>query len=654
MAKNSTTESTSGSEEKMYRMVIDFSGQQGLVSRYFGDFPYNATNPQLSMNGGPSQYASGVVDPIAKYGYLSPANGTYITVLNDTSGSRAVTTATEVDEINLFAFFFDALGTIRRTLTLTQTAITASAPTLTNARGTDLEFYSSAGIRKLFFAYTDTTGGTGSDIGVWDTHGVTSTNLSGDQIYLYYTNNGNTFATGDTLTGSTSGATGHISGNNYQGGNDGTLFLESITGSFVNGEVITDGHAHTGNALVDATHTFSSLQKNFMSALVGGGIKMSGGNTRMIVADNAFMYILDGSFVHKYDGTITGSVDKSTSAFGVLTTNVLEFPPGFTLTDGIDYRGRLWITLFRSIRDIFASPTNSGIYENYCGVYVWDRETTGTSTQDFIEVPGVREIRAIVNFQSHPYIFDVSASRYTELRVWTGSQFKVVEQLGPEAYPRFHDSVAINGEMMSWLGNDGKMYYYGSMNPGSNNALWMIGDTTTQITALSLFNNGGAILLANDSESESSGLTTTPEAYYLSMLDTSAAKTLKWYPHAQGPAGASQLAAAGNYFSIVKPLPKLSQTHFLTLFYPPVGSGGTNTVLSVNIYFNQSATAWNASPIALNQNDALRGYKTIPINATGVNFIQIGLIYPTSTVGLTSIPTISYASVDYNPTSKII
>ncbi len=639
-------------------MIIDFSSQEGLVNRFFGDYPYNVAQPQLSMNGGPSQYASGVVNPLSQYGYLTPANGTYIVVNNDTTGGRAISTATAVDEVNSFLFIYDNGGVLRRTTSLTQTAITATTVSVASTAGTDLEFYSEAGFRKLFFAYKNTGSLTG-DIGVWDTTGISGNNKDGTRIFLSYSANAATFVTGDTITGSTSGATGHISGNRYTGASGGTLFLSSVTGTFVNAETITDQHANTGTTFITGGGNAigSSVNPTFMSSFVSGGVTTSGGNVRMIVADNGFMYILDTSFVHKYDGGTTQTnsaiIDKTATAFGILTPNVLIFPPGFTLTDGIDYRGKIWITLFQSTRDIFAASTNTGIYANYCGVYVWDRITAGSSTQDFISLPGVREIRAIVTFQGVPALFDVSDTRYAELRMWNGTQFKLVAQLGQEAYPRYHDSIVVNGDMLSWLGNDGKMYYYGMMNPGFKNALYCLGDSTTKISGGSTFQNSGAIALANDSESSSGSFNLTPEAYYISLLDNTAAKILKWYPHAQLPAGNTQNAAVGNYYTMVKPLPKLSQTHFLTLYYPPVGAGGGSTLLNVNVYLNQSTTAWNAAPIPLIQDDGQRGYKTIPIASTGVNFIQVGITYPTN-IGINTIPTISYASIDYTPSTKII
>lgn len=638
--------------DKMSRIIIDLSGQEGLVDRYFGDLPYTTSMPQYSYQGGPSQYASGVVNPIAHYGYLAPANGTFTSVSNITS-SPPTQVATQIDEVNSFVIFYGTDGYLRRTTSLTQTSLTAGTVNVTNASGTDLQIYSVGGIRKLFFAYKTAVGGfyTTGDIGVWDLHGVTSTNVNGDQLFVGYTGNSGTFVTGDTVTGGSSGATGHISANRYAGGGIGTLFLTSITGTFTNAETLTDGHAHTGSASIPPN---SSVLTNFMSTYVSGGTTLSGSNARMVVADNGYMYIIDGPFVHKYDGTSLGVTDVSTSAFGVMTPDVLQFPPGFTLTDAIDLRGKLWITLFQSTRDIYSSPTNTSIESNYCGVYIWDRITTGTSTADFIPVPGVREIRAIVIFQGVPTLFTVSSSRYAEVRMWNGSYFKLVAQLGPEAYPRFHDSVSINGEMMVWLGNDGKIYHYGQMIPGSKNYLWMLGDATTAITNSSTFSNAGALVLAGEAQSGSAGDNLTPQAYYLNISDnTPASKILQWFPHAQNPGGTGQNANAGNYFSVVKALPKLAQTHYLTLFFPPVGSGGATTLLSVNLYVNQSTTAWNGSAIAITANDALRGYKTIPFNVTGVNFVQIGIVYPTS-VAISLIPIISYAALDYTPTTKII
>lgn len=629
------------STETFNKMVIDLSGRSGLVDRFYGNYPYSTPNQYLDIYAGSGQYATGVVNPIAKYGFLSPANNTAISVSSDIG---AMISATELDETQSdpFAFFYGFDGTINRTTSLTQTSITATPVSIANTIGTDLEWYTVAGIRKLFFSYKGNSSG---DIGVWDLTGVSGTGVNGTSIFLNYTTQTANFTVGDTLTGALSAATGHISTDTDYGAT-GTLLLTSVTGNFQDGEIITDGGGGSATSLASGpTGLNSSVYPHFMSRAPVGAFFMGSTYLQMRVADNGFMYILDGSSVHKFDGSISGGES------GTVTPNVLEFPPQYTLTDGIDLRGRLWITLFRSTRDIFSSATNTAVYNNYCGVYVWDRATTGTSTEDFILVPGVREIRSIHTFQGVPTLFTVSSTRFTEVRMWNGSTFKVVAELGPEAYPHFHDSVSVKGDLMVWQGNDGQMYAYGKLVPDAKNALYQFGDMTTQITNSTTFRNASSILLGNETESTSAGENSVPEAYYLGITDTSKNKLLRWYPHALHPNNNTQQAATGNYFTPVKILPKLSYTHFLTLFFPPVGSGGTTTLMNVNLYINQSTTPWNAVPIPLTQDDAQRSYKTIPFNQQGVNSIQMGITYATTT-SIASIPTLSHALLEYNPTSK--
>ena len=620
------------------KLIIDLSGSGGLVNRFYGDYPYSVGHPELAIYGADNQYASGIVNPIAKYGYLSPASTTYISVNSEADSTANVVAATEVDEVNQFGFFYDYKTKLRRIITLQENTFTATPISIASTIGTDLQFYTVNGIRHLFFAYKTATA---ADIGVWNLTGLTGTGVNGTSGFLKYDTQTGVWAVGETVTGGTSGGIGIVQSDKDRG-TTGTLLLRNWNGiAFQSGETLTGSIAGSARA----NGGISSVYQAFLSVEPTNNFTLGHNFIRMIPADNGYMYILDGSAVHKFDGTTAGG------AMGTASANVLLFPSEYVLTDSIDLRGRLWITLLRSSRDIY-TPTSNPILSDYCGVYVWDRKTTGTSTEDFIEVSGVREIRVIVAFQGAPTVFTVSSTGYTQIRMWNGNEFKVVKELGAEAYPRFHDSVFISGDMMTWLGNDGKWYFYGKITPESNNGLYIVGDLTTEITAGSTFRNSGAILMVGNAVAGGTGENILPEVYYASFLDSTNAKILKWFPHAFVPAGVAQKAATGSYKNIAKALPKLSIVHNITIFYPPIGSAGTTTLMNVDIYFNQSTTAWNASSIAVTQTDAQRSYKSIPVNAHGVNFIQLGVSYPAST-NISAIPTPSYALIEYEPTGKI-
>ena len=55
----------------------------GLCPRYFGDKVFDVPNPNLRILGGDNQYAGGVANPIARLGYLTPANDTKKAVTSD-------------------------------------------------------------------------------------------------------------------------------------------------------------------------------------------------------------------------------------------------------------------------------------------------------------------------------------------------------------------------------------------------------------------------------------------------------------------------------------------------------------------------------------------------------------------------------------------
>ena len=124
----------------------------------------------------------------------------------------------------------------------------------------------------------------------------------------------------------------------------------------------------------------------------------------------------------------------------------------------------------------------------------------------------------------------------------------------------------------------------------------------------------------------------------------------RWFPYAYSIAGVSQVPNAGNVYSLVKPLPKLSHLKSITLFFPPTSSGSTQ-ILDVSVYLNQSATAWATTTMTLN--DGARAFKFIPINQHNVNFVQLGLAWKTN-ITMAQAITPMYAELDYEPTGKII
>src|SRR3990167_7225649 len=145
----------------MAQTIIDLSGKGGLAPRFYGDIPLASANWQLRHLGADDMYADGIVNPIAKFGYLGPANNTTKAI---TSNPSAVIGSTIVDTINSKAYFWEYATKLHELDDLTDVALDVNR-TVTGATGTDLEIYTINGARRLFYAYQKSGGG---NIGIWD------------------------------------------------------------------------------------------------------------------------------------------------------------------------------------------------------------------------------------------------------------------------------------------------------------------------------------------------------------------------------------------------------------------------------------------------------------------------------------------------------
>lgn len=553
----------------MAKEIINLNGIGGFAPRFFGNKSYDIPHPEQITLGNDDQYADGIVNPISKLGYLSPANNTTQNVTITDNPFHGIPRATIVDTINN-EFYIGAEAHIYKMTSLTgllfgvDSAVTDEIRYPETITVTDFEIYTLNGVRQLFYSYRRDSDNSG-DVGAYP------------------------------LTGT--------------GWND-----------------------------------------DWLSADCNGAFELGENQIVLTLADNGFMYILDGSALHKVDGTVNGGAN------GTVTPNVLLFPATFQLLDALDLKGMLWIAIIRSTGDITYGTYSTVATNNYCGVYVWDRQSTQVTMTDFIPIEGVREIRNIFSFRGVPACFTVSNTRYTQLRIYDGNEFKIVQELGFQAYPRFKDSLCNNGETITWLSNNGIVYTYGSSEPGMNDALYKIGDMTGHITAEKTFSYAGAILGVNSSESCSTGYNPTPQAYYLGLRDSTATDykylVRRWHPYSVNLSAGTQYPLAGGFYSIIKMLPKLSFVKAITINFLPESYASSSTeVLDIDIYFNQSSTSWGTT--TLTRADASRGYKYIPIGKSGVNSVQIGLNWKTANSLTYSINT-TFAEIDYNLKTKKI
>lgn len=537
----------------MAKLPINLSGSAGLVDLYAGDLRFGQSTPNLRNRGKDGQYATGVVNPLRVYGYVSPGNNS-VTAISD-AGLTTLTRAIKVDEANAKIYYFDLLGSgskIHKIDGLDSTSGTVIR-TITGATATDLEIYTVNGTRKLFYSYAKSGGG---NIGVFD---LTSTY---DDTWLSGT------ATGGFNTGATT-------------------------------------------------------------------------QTRMVIADNGFMYVLDGNAVHKVDGTTDGG------ASGTVTANVLLFPSFFTLVDATDFRGLMWIGVIQSPIDPFATSLSSpaGV-----GIYVWDRQSTRVSMTDFIYIPGVMGIKAVFSYENTCYCFAISNSKFTQIRAYDGKNFTVVKQLGYNAYPRYPKSVVQLSNGFMWLGVDGIMYFYGRPIPSADNGLFQIGDISANIAGGTTFSQTGAITAVSTNLSSTAGEASIQDMIILTYTDTGVNAYIKQYlPYVAYANSAVVTGNTGLMKTLVYQLPKLSTVDFITLYFPPLSSGGATSSLAVDVYLNQSTTSTATTTLTLD--DGTRGYHVIPVGKTNVNFIQIGFTWVAT--GLTSAIMLSSADIEYTPTTKL-
>lgn len=371
---------------------------------------------------------------------------------------------------------------------------------------------------------------------------------------------------------------------------------------------------------------------NWLSAVATGGFNLGSTNDHfMVVADNGFMYVGDGNSLHKIDGSTNGGAN------GTATANVLVFPAYFSLVDGVDWRGNLYLALESGDPQVSPSGNTSSFNEQVTGVYVWDRQSTVLGSSDFIPMLGVKQIRKLYiapNGELRAIV--VSSERLIQIRRFDGVTFAVMEELGTQAYPGYRDSVTKIGGLTIWLAQDGYFYAHGSIATGEPEALYTLGDTTSLLTGSY---NAGAVLAFDNNAST----TTARQAIYWSGKTSIPAVYHKlWYPHGVGGVG-----GAGNVYSLINFLPKLSTVDNIAIRCLPPTSSGSTIIGTVSVYFNQSTTAFKAYDVTLT--DAQRGYLYIPIHKPYVNSVQIRVSWPTNQALGNDDFFPSLAEVEYTP-----
>lgn len=391
------------------------------------------------------------------------------------------------------------------------------------------------------------------------------------------------------------------------------------------GDILLGTPDGTGSMSVNATWLSGTVSGAFTTGQLS--------DVFMRVADNGFMYIFDTSSIHKIDGTTGGGVN------GTATANVVVFPTGVYMVDAVDWRGYFWVAIQSTA--LTGSAGSSGISGStrIAGIYVWDKKSTVVGSVDFIPINGIKEIRKVyVTSRGELRALTLSSQNHLQIRHYNNSTFEVIAELGPLAFPLYRDSFGYLDELAVWFGVDGYIYAHGSIAPGEKEGLYIIGDTTALLGASP---ENGAILVVDNS-----GSSTTPRQGILFSAKSNGGTVFNRYLYlnSMGP-----VPLAGNVYTPVKFLPKLSTVNYIDIYCAPTASAAATAIGTVVVYLNQSTTAFKTHSVTMAQ--ASRGYISIPIDKPFVNSVQLKITWDTGNTIGTSDFLPAMATVDYTPTS---
>lgn len=365
-------------------------------------------------------------------------------------------------------------------------------------------------------------------------------------------------------------------------------------------------------------------------------------------ADNGFAYLFADNAIHKLDGTITGG------EYGAWTKNVILFPSYFRITDALDYRSRMYVAVHQY--PVTVGTTSLNNYTGKCGIFVWNRISTQLSGTDFIELPGVREIKRIYASPDGVLkLLTISDSGLTELRQFGyndsgGVVFPVVRELGLGAHPQYPDGLSTAGDKVMWLANDGKIYVEKG---GAVNQTMEI--KTPGTTSDGVVNNilSGLLFYGSGDETSDTGFRSNKQGVVISYNDTTP-QVYKVYPFDMKMGdNSTQTTHQGDVYSGVNYIPVTSIARSLRIYNAPVTGSGTDVIATVKIYFNQSTTPTVPSGMtkSITKNEAKRGYVDFHLNMPYIHAIQIEVEWSTSEPLSGDIYLPSVAIVTHEPTT---
>lgn len=407
------------------------------------------------------------------------------------------------------------------------------------------------------------------------------------------------------------------------------------------------GHSAIPSPAFTATTTTFSTYINTPGAFLQ---YLPGDYAFMRTADNGFAYVFASNAVHKIDGSFTGGVR------GTLTKNVLLFPEGFRVTDALDYRSNLYLAVHQYSVNVQTTSLNN--YTGRCGIYVWNRISTQLSSADYIELPGVREIKKIyASPDGLVKLITISDNGTTELREFGyndsgGVVFPVKKRLGIGAFPQVPDGLSSAGDKVTWVANDGNIYIEKG---NAVTKLFVMKAAGTGTAGLMSNVTTGALLYGSGVETATSAFRTNKQGISFSYLDSATPYIKKIYPFdLTTGADAAQTPSQGDVYTGVKLIPIGSNVRGIRVYNAPITGSGTDVIATVKLYFNQSTTATLPSGMtkSITKDEAKRGYVDFKINSHNIHAVQVEVEWSTSvTLGAdTYLP--SMAIVTYDETTS--
>ena len=619
-------------DQTIKKLVLDLSGKGGLSDNHIGSLSLQSSPESSNINfryeAEDNQFVSGLFNPFLYDGYSAPSLDTssLVSVTPQVSFTQ-VMAASQIDEINSNVYFFEAGTKIQMATGLDNVSLTDDR-TITNAVGTDLAIYELNGNRSLYYAYHN---GSAGFIGVKDITATASPTFTADTGTDYITITGGSwelwenravqFTTSNTLPSPLVAGT--------------TYYLKNVSGNTAQVSQTPGGAAENLTTTGTGTHSISLHLDTLVGNIISGGTSLQLTKIKLVNAGDGFLYVLDKNKVHRIDGHEIGGAN------GTFYSNILQAPEYAIFSHGIDNRGKLYLVLQKNT--LYQVGTSNVRYLPCdVGVYIWNRQSSFFNTSDFIPVIGVREVRNIhVAPNGKIRIFCISADRKTQLREFDGTQFKTIKELPPLSSPNYEDSVTIVNNFTVWLGNDGKLWYYGCEKPGDKDILF----TAVRVSTDSNF-IGGSIAFTQQQDFSSGG----KHGFYLSFSESGTETMKKSYPFALSTvSGANPVKAQGDIFTATKYLPRLCNVKFIDIFMAQKNQSSSLTTIeaTIKIYFNGSSTVWASKNIT--RADINKGYISIDINKPYINAIQLEIEHSANPRGTADFMP-SFAIIHYDST----